>query len=152
MNRTPGKCTPNQPNTWKYSFETNQKAKITISDKPDAWKCTSDMPHVWKFIFMTSNSLKMSFSTKIFYFEPSRAIINRLWTNRTHENWIATQQLHENMVLELTGCPKNQLLTNLMRKVHFRKFILKKPNNLKMTFTRSTSVNYQLHTITSHQK
>ena len=115
-------------------------------------------PLVGKVILMTSNSLKMSCRRQIIYFEPSQAVKNRLWTNRMHENWIATHQLHENMVLGLTGCPKNQLLTNRMRKSALQtcrfigKFILMKHNTLKMTFTRSTSVNNQLHAITSHWK
>jgi len=32
------------------------------------------------------------------------------------ENWIATHQLHENMVLGVTGCPENQPLRNRMQK------------------------------------
>ena len=67
-----------------------------------------------------------------------------------HENWIATHQLHENIVFGLTGCLKNQLLTNRMQKSAvqttaglYGKIILMKPNTLKMTSTRSTSVNNQ---------
>ena len=151
---------PVWPNSWKHDFGTNW-----ILRNSNFWQTGCIKMHfshagiIEKFILVTPKTLKMIYT---------RSTSEKLSTSCHHERLKIdfgptesmktvnrSSRIAENIILGQSGSPEYQLLTNRMHKNALQscrddeKFILVTPNVLKMSYTRPTSINDLLHTITS---